>query len=133
MTTNTKENVADGPLALSEGRKSIFGSVWEEAKKDLSQSSDLRQLEIESLKIGLKLREMEASAKVEQEIAIARRIANAEEVEIEEYYDTMGSANLGLSTDKVISFGGSASARLVSRRIIRFRGGATIFKSEAHA
>ena len=104
-------------------RRSFWQGVLDDARSELSQEQDTKQLAIEAQKLEIKLREMEASAKAAQEIAIARRIESAERVEIEEYYDTTGTANLGLSADSTIKLGVSGSGRLVSRRIVRFHGG----------
>lgn len=38
-------------------------------------------------------------SKVEQELAISRRIDSAEEVEIEEYYDISGKGNWGVNIE----------------------------------
>jgi len=112
----------DDTSAKSGEKKSFFARVLEEVDRDNSREIDLAQLKVESERVALRLREMEASAKVAQEVAIAKRIENALEVEIEEFYDTTGAASLGLAKDQALTLGASASARLVSRRIIRFSG-----------
>jgi len=53
----------------------------------------------------------EAQAKVAQELAIARRVELAEQVEIEEFYDTSGEGNIGLKADeKSVALGASGLA-----------------------
>lgn len=65
----------------------------------------------------------EDQAKVAQEIAIARRIDTAEEVTIEEFYDTSGEAGIGLNSNgENISLGVNGSARRVTKRIYTFKG-----------
>lgn len=65
----------------------------------------------------------EATARVQQELAIAGRIATADEVEIEEFYDGMADGTAGLKTDgKGVTAGVSASGRRVTRRVVRFKG-----------
>ncbi|HEY5561983.1 MAG TPA: hypothetical protein VIK72_09570 [Clostridiaceae bacterium] len=62
-------------------------------------------------------------AKVAQEVAIARRIDTAEEVTIEEFYDTSGEGGIGLSSkDNNLSLGATGSGRHVTRRIYTFKG-----------
>lgn len=112
----------DDTSAKSIDKKSFFGRILEDVDRDKSREMDLAQLKVESERVALRLREMEASAKVAQEVAIAKRIENALEVEIEEFYDTTAAASLGLAKDQSLTLGASASARLVSRRIIRFSG-----------
>lgn len=65
----------------------------------------------------------ERQAKVAQEVAIARRIEMAEEVEIEEFYDTSGEGNVGASTDgESVSLGLQGKGKHVVRRVYRFKG-----------
>lgn len=60
-----------------------------------------------------------------QELAIARRIDNADEVEIEQFYNVSGKGNAGLSVDAnegtgTLGLGGEGSE--VTKRIYRFKG-----------
>ena len=65
----------------------------------------------------------EAQAKVAQELAIAKRIELAEQVEIEDFYDTSGDGNIGLKVDVTsVALGASGSARKVTKRIYKFSG-----------
>lgn len=68
----------------------------------------------------------EAQARVAQELALASRIETAEEVEMEEYYDTSGEGSLGVqATEGALSLGASGSGRKVSKRVFRFKGNTT--------
>ncbi len=77
--------------------------------------------ELKKKEIETKLRELEA--KINQELAIAYRIENAIEVEIEEYYEGSGKGSAGLSaTEKNITVGLSGEGRKVTKRIYKFKG-----------
>ena len=107
------------PWMITEGLK--------KATESISNASDqgLVQLEQEVAKQNFKMRIAEQQARVEQELAIARRIDNAIEVEIEEFYDTTGKGNLGLTVDgnsQTASIGIGAEGRLVTKRIYHFKG-----------
>ncbi|HFD4029231.1 hypothetical protein HJ124_23145 [Vibrio parahaemolyticus] len=92
-----------------------------------SDSKTSLELSEEATKAEIESRILLSGAKVEQELAIARRIDSAEEVEIEEYYDTSGKGNLGLTTDgSTISAGLGGEGRKVTKRIIKFKGCAPI-------
>ena len=66
---------------------------------------------------------LQNQAKVEQELAIARRIDSAEEVEIEEYYDVSGSGSVGLKADEAsVTIGANGDGRKVTKRVIKFKG-----------
>jgi len=72
-----------------------------------------------------------AQAKVEQELAISRRIDGAEEVEIEEFYDLSGKGNAGLNTDgETVSLGFGGEGRRVTKRIIKFKGYTPIIQTQ---
>lgn len=107
---------------ISMGVKKLVESYSDDAstKSSVELNEDATKAEIES-------RILLSGAKVEQELAIARRIDSAEEVEIEEYYDTSGKGNVGLNTDgSTFSAGVSGEARKVTKRIIKFKGCAPI-------
>ena len=62
-------------------------------------------------------------AQVAQELAIAHRIENAEEVEIEEYYEGSGKGGAGIGTDGVsVNLSVGAEGRKVTKRVYRFTG-----------
>nr|WGD58160.1 hypothetical protein P5626_01125 [Bacillus subtilis] len=68
----------------------------ERAEKISDKSKNLNELEEQVLRKELANRISEAEAKAFQELAIANRIAQAHEVEIEEYYDTQGDGAAGV-------------------------------------
>lgn len=76
----------------------------------------------ERQKLGMEM--AQAQARVAQELAIARRIETAAEVQIEEYYEYAGDGSLGLKADeKGLTLGAAGSGQRVSKRIYRFTGG----------
>jgi len=88
-------------------------------------ADDLSQ---DAVKVNIQSAVLQEQAKVEQELSIARRILIAEEVEIEEYYDTSGKGGLGFKSDaEEVSLGASGSGRKVTKRIVKFKG----FNSQA--
>ncbi|WEM43889.1 hypothetical protein PTW35_08975 [Photobacterium sp. DA100] len=85
--------------------------------------SEIDELRLESERQELQMRIAEAQAKVAQEIAIAKRIETAEEVEMEEFYDYSGSGKLGVAMDQQsMNIGASGEGKRVSKRIYRFKG-----------
>lgn len=99
----------------------------EKAADALSKASnkDLHELELEATKQQIYLQMAQAQARIAQEMAIARRIENAEEVEIEEFYDTSGKAGVGVVVDgKTESITGNigGEGRKITKRIYHFRG-----------
>jgi hypothetical protein len=63
------------------------------------------------------------SARVAQELAIAERMATADDVEIEEYYEGTGKATAGMKFDSGAAVVGlSGEGRRVTRRIIKLKG-----------
>lgn len=81
------------------------------------------ELEEEALRQEIESKFLQEKAKVEQELAIARRIDSAEEVEIEEYYDTSGEASLGINAkEDCVTVGASGRGRKVTKRIYKFKG-----------
>lgn len=88
-----------------------------------SKKSTLQELKEEALRQQIHATVLQNQAKVEQELAIARRIDSAEEVEIEEYYDASGKGALGISgNEEGITLGTNAEGRKVVKRIIKFKG-----------
>lgn len=111
---------------ISLGIKKIVESISES-----DNSTPMSTLKEESLRAEIKAKALLAQAKVEQELAISRRIDSAEEVEIEEFYDTLGKGNAGLKTDgESISLGLGGEGRRVTKRIIKFKGCAPIIQTQ---
>ncbi|WP_312591454.1 hypothetical protein [Stutzerimonas nitrititolerans] len=99
----------------------------ESAYKAIQKSSDsgIESLKEEVAKQQIKMGFLQSQARIEQELAIAKRIANAVEVEIEEFYDNSNKGAGGLNADLKSSTGGlnfSAEGIRVSKRIYKFRG-----------
>ena len=91
--------------------------------KEVLKNNDLAELEKEVKIQELEQRIAEAQAKVAQELAIAQRIQNAAEVEIEEYYDLEGSGKVGAQYQEgSLNIGVSASGKRVSKRVYKFKG-----------
>lgn len=84
---------------------------------------DIAALRIDTERQELHMRMLEAQARVAQEVAIARRIETAEEVEMEEHYDYSREGKIGGKVDgSGASIGAGGAGRTVSRRIYKFRG-----------
>jgi hypothetical protein len=83
------------------------------------------ELRAEVAKQDLQMKFAQHQARVAQELAIARRIDNADEVEIEEFYSASGKGNAGLSVDAYVGTGSLAlggEGNKVTKRIYRFKG-----------
>lgn len=94
-----------------------------ESFNESSDKSTIQQLKEDAIREEIKATVLQNQAKVEQELAIARRIDSAEEVEIEEYYDLSGNAGAGLKTDgQAVSLGLNGEGRKVAKRVIKFKG-----------
>lgn len=103
----------------------IAGAMIQAVKsaKDAVDGNDLGRLGHEVQRQEFALRMAELQARVAQELAIAQRIENAAEVEIEEYYEAGGEGTLGFRPGPGGGIvGGSASGRRVSKRVFRFLG-----------
>lgn len=87
------------------------------------ENSTLKELREEEIRQNIKSRVLQEQARTEQELAISRRIDNAEDVEIEEYYDLSAQGSAGLNTNgEAISVGLSGEGRKISKRIYKFKG-----------
>jgi len=90
---------------------------------DIEDDSTIDALEQEERRQMITSNVIQAQARTEQEFAIARRIDNAEVVEIEEYYDLSGNGSVGVSANQSkVSLGLSAEGRRISKRIYKFKG-----------
>ena len=90
----------------------------------VTEEGDIKKLENEARLQEIESRISEFQARVAQELAIAKRIETAAEVEIEEFYDTTGSGGVGLQTGAEGGFnlGLNGSGRKVTKRVYRFKG-----------
>lgn len=106
----------------------LLGQIVEIASKSVSKAEtisgkELAVLKMESERQELQMRMAEAQARVAQEVAIARRIETAAEVEMEEFYDYSGKGHVGVNSDgESLSMGAGGSGRQISKRVYRFRG-----------
>lgn len=99
----------------------------EKAAQLVANASDkgVDQLREEIVKQNLQMQFAQQQARIAQELAIARRIDNAEEVEIEEFYDTSGKGSAGISIDQssqTASVGVGTEGRRVTKRVYHFKG-----------
>lgn len=113
--------VAGGPLVglIIDGVEASSKSMDEASEKNLES---LRE---EAAKQQIKMDYSQHQARIAQELAIAKRIENATEVEIEEYYDNSGKGSAGLNVNietQTGSLGVSGENRRVSKRVYRFKG-----------
>ena len=101
--------------------KFLYDAITE-TKSDVD-SGDMVELKKEEARQEVSMRMAERQAKVAQELAIAERIRDAEEVEIEEYYDNSREGSGGLNaSESGVTLGVSGKTGLVSRRVFRFKG-----------
>lgn len=118
--------VAGGMLFPNYGLTNLLAeSVIKAVTKSnsVSKQGDINQLENEARIQEIENRISEFQARVAQELAIARRIENAAEVEIEEFYDTTGSGGVGLQTSEgSLNLGINGTGRKVTSRVYRFKG-----------
>ena len=90
---------------------------------EVAINGSIDELRVEAERQDITMRMTERQAKVAQELALARRIETADEVEMEEFYDINGSANAGINTDgNTISAGVGVQGQKVTKRIFRFKG-----------
>lgn len=114
----------------------LLGQIVEAASKSVSKADTLSDKELAVLKVEserqeLQMRMAEAQARVAQEVAIARRIETAEEVEMEEFYDYSGEGHIGAKTDgKSLTLGAGVADRRISKRVYRFRGNTALTAEE---
>ncbi|HDR9133833.1 TPA: hypothetical protein QDA91_004988 [Burkholderia vietnamiensis] len=106
---------------------SLLTDAVELAAKSVSRASEegVESLKEEISKQNLQMQFAQHQARVAQELAIARRIDSAEEVEIEEFYDVSGKAQGGLTVDANTatgSLGLGGEGRKVTKRVYRFKG-----------
>jgi hypothetical protein len=103
----------------------VAGILLESAKdaETASESGEITKLQEEARRQEVSLQMARMQAQVAQELAIAHRIENAKEVEIEEYYEGEGGAGLSGNTDGLkTSFSLGGQGRKVTKRVYRFTG-----------
>jgi hypothetical protein len=106
----------------------LLGQIVEATSKNVSKAEtlsgeELAILKVESERQELQMRMAEAQARVAQQVAIARRIETAEEVEREEFYDYSIEGHIGAKSDsESLSLGAGGTGRRISKRVYRFRG-----------
>lgn len=109
-------------VVLAEALVKFVKKSFSEAKVT-GNDGGLPALRDEETRQEIAMRMAERQAKVAQEIAIARKIELAHEVEIEEFYDASAEGNLGAKTDGTsLSLGAAGKANRVVRRVYKFRG-----------
>lgn len=91
--------------------------------QDILETNDEAKIDKELRRKKSETEILELQAKIAQELAISKRIENAEIVEIEEYYEGSGKGNIGLSNEeKSLKLGASGEGKKVTKRIYRFTG-----------
>jgi len=89
----------------------------------IAETGELDAISEEAQRQEVSLRLAEGQARVAQEVAIAHRIENAQEVEIEEFYDYSGEGHAGLKADAGnVTVGIGGAGKRVSKRIYKFKG-----------
>lgn len=101
--------------------RKIASNIVEDSESE--KPNKLEDLRIEAEKQALTMKMAEAEARVAQELALAQRIATADEVEMEEFYETAADGKAGVSVQgDGLSAGISGSGRRVTKRVFRFKG-----------
>jgi len=91
--------------------------------REILDSNDEFKIEKELKRKKIETEILQLEAKVAQELAISKRIENAEIVEIEEYYEAAGKGNAGASVEENnIKVGLSGEGKKITKRIYRFTG-----------
>ena len=87
-----------------------------------AKNGTMEELRAEAERQELTMQMAERQAKVAQELALARRIESADDVEMEEFYDVSGAAHAGLkSGEGTLSVGVGGQGQKVTRRVYRFK------------
>lgn len=95
----------------------------EKVREQYQKHAQLEELETEARREEIIQRIAEARARVEQELAIARRLETATVVEIEESFDYRGDGQVGLQLQgKDVNLGLNGSGAKVYKRTYRFSG-----------
>ena len=92
---------------------------------DEAAKKDIETLNLEAVRQKIEMELALQHSRIAQELAIAQRIENAAEVEIEEYYDSTAQGQGGLNLhaeSKTASLGVSGERNRVSKRVYKFKG-----------
>jgi hypothetical protein len=120
-------NLAKKVIAFNSPIGGLITKGVESAAHSISEASSqgIMQLREEVIKQQLLLELAQKQARVDQELAISTRIANAAEVEIEEYYEDSAKGNADIKIDAATQTGGfglGGEGRKVSKRVYHFKG-----------
>ena len=128
MATDTKDIAIKAAKIALNPSGYLLDMIVESTSKKVTEAEEQSKVELAELRVQaerqqLEMQILEAQARVAQEIAIAKRIETAYEVEMEEFYDYSGTAQVGATTDGAnLSFGAGGATKRVSKRIYRFTG-----------
>lgn len=120
----------DIALEVTKAISPVLGIIIELTAKsaglvDKASEEGIEKLQDEMAKETLRMQFALQQARIAQELAIAKRIENAHEVEIEEFYDTSGKGQVGLNVDaekSTLGLGIGAEGRKITKRVYHFRG-----------
>lgn len=91
--------------------------------REILETNDETKINKELIRKKVETQILELEAKVAQELAISKRIENAEIVEIEEYFEGFGKGNAGVKVEEnSLNVGLSGEGRKVTKRVYRFTG-----------
>lgn len=106
---------------------SLLLDAFARSLREKQEPDDIVDLRVEVERRQLEMRMAESEARVAQELAIARRIETAHEVEMTEYFDYSGEGHLGIKVGaESINAGAGGSGRRVSKRKFVFKGGVAL-------
>lgn len=126
MASDVLLNILEGVKIVSSPTSFLIDS-FAQSLKDKEEPSGIVELRVETERRELEMRMAEAEARVAQELAIARRIETAHEVEMTEYFDYSGEGHVGLQAGaESISVGAGGTGRRVSKRKFVFKGGPVV-------
>jgi len=133
MPPKAKPNIARTAAAAAFipgfGANLLISIIAESLKGQGQTAADLKNAETDAafereLRVQQSMLSIaEGRARVARELAIARRIDTAEEVELEEYFDVVREGKGGVHVDgKGAGIGISGSGKSVTKRVYRFKG-----------
>ncbi|MDN4498009.1 hypothetical protein QYE73_12060 [Pseudomonas mosselii] len=132
MASDVLLNFLEGVKIVSSPTSYLI-DAFAQSLKDKEDPVGIVELRVETERRELEMRMAEAEARVAQELAIARRIETAHEVEMTEYFDYSGKGHVGLKADaESISVGAGGSGRRVSKRKFVFKGGPVVAEIEGN-